>query len=69
MLLGGVAQLLAPDVDSGDPQTYEKPEAKASFLFNGPVNTAEQGGPVPLVYGRVITGSHVVSSGLSTEKI
>lgn len=69
LVLGGVSQLLSPDVDTPDAQEFERPDARPSFLFNGPVNTTEQGGPVPLVYGRVITGSHVVSSGLTTEDI
>lgn len=69
LVLGGVSQLLAPQVKSQGAQQFERPEQKPSYLFNGPVNTAEQGGPVPLVYGRVRVGSTIVSSGLSTEKL
>ena len=31
-----------------------------SYLFNGPVNTVGEGGPVPVGYGRLIIGSHQV---------
>lgn len=44
-------------------------EQRASFLFDGAVNTNEQGVPVPIVYGRIRTGSVVVAGGLSTERI
>ena len=44
-------------------------EERASFLFDGAVNTNEQGVPVPIVYGRIRTGSVVIAGGLSTERI
>ncbi len=44
-------------------------EERASFLFDGAVNTSEQGVPVPIVYGRIRAGSVVVAGGLSTERI
>ncbi len=69
MVLGGVSQLLTPQVGAGSASNYESVDQRASFLFNGPVNTSAQGAPVPLVYGRIRTGSHVVSSGLVSENI
>lgn len=36
-----------------------------SFLFNGAVNSVQEGGPVPICYGRFMAGSIVVSGGLS----
>lgn len=35
---------------------------KTSYLFSGPVNTVQEGGPVPVGYGRLIIGSSVVSA-------
>ena len=52
--------------------SYDKREAPAqrpSFVFDGAVNTSEQGGPVPLVYGTMRTGSVVISSGLVSEEV
>lgn len=65
MMIGGVIQLLSPQRKDKD----DKIEGQASYAFDGPVNITEQGGPVPLAYGRVIIGSTVVSQGLSTTEI
>lgn len=67
LVLGGVAQMLAPSPKTSGPQ--ERPENKPSELFNGPVNTTAQGQPVPVGYGRLIVGGAVISGGLSTEEI
>lgn len=62
MSVAGVAQMLSPK---------EKPKDETkrddSFAFSGPINTNEQGNPIPLVYGRVMTGGQVVSSGIDIE--
>ena len=44
-------------------------DERASFVFNGAVNVIEQGGAVPVAYGRSIVGSTVVSAGIDTEQI
>lgn len=65
MVLGGVSQLLfsAPK-QSG---TSERPDNKPSYAFNGAINTAGQGNPVPVCYGRLRVGSQVISAGLHAE--
>jgi predicted phage tail protein len=67
MVLGGISQMLMPTPDGLS--TSETEEQPASFLLNGPVNVGQQGNAIPLVYGRVRTGSVVVSSGLGVEQI
>ena len=65
LALGGVAQMVA-----GTPKglgIQDSPDNRASYGFNGPVNTTAQGNPVPLGYGRMIVGSAVVSSGIYAE--
>ena len=42
-------------------------EARDSFAFGGPVNTTQQGNPVPVCYGKMIVGSQVISLGLVTH--
>lgn len=42
---------------------------KASYLFNGPVNTVAQGGPVPIGYGRLIVGSTLISGGIEVTQL
>jgi len=64
MALGGVMQMLSPQT-SGLASTAAN--NGASYYFNGPVNSSAQGDPVPLVYGRVLAGSKVVSSGIYAE--
>jgi predicted phage tail protein len=61
LAVGGVAALLAPA-----PATIgTNPDAKhlTSYQFNGPINTIEEGQPVPVLYGGPLwVGSAVVSS-------
>ncbi|RQR78367.1 MULTISPECIES: tail assembly protein [unclassified Burkholderia] len=63
MALGGITQMLSPQqaglagvADNG-----------TSYYFNGAVNSAAQGEPVPPVYGEMVVGSKVASSGIYTE--
>lgn len=65
LILGGIIQLLSPQRKGSDASTVEN---TPSYAFSGPVNTTQQGLPVPLVYGRVITGGAVISSGLLAEE-
>ncbi len=65
MMLGGVVQMLSPQpkaLKSGD-----RPDNQPSYVFNGAVNTQAQGNPVPVLYGRMIVGSAVVSAGIHAE--
>jgi len=66
LAFAGISQLIAPSpkANYGD---RERPDQRPSFLFNGPVNTTEQGGPVPLAFGRFRLGSQVISAGMVSE--
>lgn len=68
MVAGGVVQLLTP-VPNFEALSNERPDARPSFLFNGAVNVFEQGGPVPLCYGRFKCGTVIVSAGFSVEQL
>ena len=64
--LAGVAQAMAPSLKTpGAPQA----ERRESFMFSGAFNTMEQGHPVPVVIGRMRTGSVVASAGVVSEDI
>lgn len=65
MALGGVVQMLAPQ-QSGS-SASDKAENGASYNFNGPVNTTAQGNPVPVLYGRMVVGSAVISAGILAQ--
>ena len=65
LVLGGIAGLLAPT-----PKTPEKTEdPRESFNFSGITNTSSAGVPVPIVLGRTITGSVVISAGIDTVQV
>lgn len=66
VMAGGVAQLLF----STDPakESTEKADNRASYLFNGPINTTGQGNCGAIVYGEVEVGSQVISAGIFTEE-
>jgi predicted phage tail protein len=65
MAMGGVVQMLSPQQKGLS--AADSPENGASYNFNGPVNTSAQGNPVPLLYGRMIVGSSVISAGIFAE--
>lgn len=65
MVLGGVAQMLAPTPKAGTTTANNE----GSYVFNGPVNTSAQGNPVPIGYGRMIVGAQVISATVVAEQI
>lgn len=69
MTASGVATLLTPTPRIGSYDNRETPDRRASFLFNGPTNRSAEGSAVPIVYGRIRTGSVVISAGIQTEQI
>lgn len=69
LTFGGIAQLLTPTPKTPNMSSYERPEDRPSFLLGGQVNTTLQGNPVPIIGGRMRTGSLVISAGIYTEKM
>lgn len=68
LVLGGIAEMLAPKPKTNKPQ--EQAGQNPSFIFNGTVNVTEQGGPPPVLYGRVQRASCLVlSAGLTVERL
>jgi predicted phage tail protein len=68
LMLGGVVQLLSPQRRGGS-EAKGTDNGLPSYAFNGAVNTTQQGLPVPLVYGRIMTGSAVISAGMTVDDI
>ena len=65
LVFSGISGLLAPT-----PKTPEKTEdPRESFNFSGITNTSAAGVPVPIVLGRTITGSVVISAGIDTVQV
>lgn len=66
LTLGGIASLLTPVPDSA---SNEQPKNQPSYLFRGAVNTYTQGNPVPVLYGKMIVGSQVISVGITASDL
>lgn len=64
MILSGVSQMLTkmPSMDMGRAES----EKKNSTSFSNLSNMAAQGKPMPLAYGRIRTGSLIISQGVET---
>jgi predicted phage tail protein len=65
LILGGVVKALTPSQKGGSGSNAQN---EPSYHFNGPSNTSTQGSAVPVVYGRMIVGSMVISQGMSSEE-
>ena len=61
LLTAGVTSLMTPMPKFGDFREIED-GGSASYLFAGPENTIQEGGPVFVAYGRLLVGSHVIQS-------
>ena len=67
LTLQGVAGLISPVPVFPKVQTPSK--IRKSFSFSGIQNTSRGGTPVPIVYGKILTGSVVISAGIDTEQV
>lgn len=67
MILGGVIEALSPRPKTG---TNGNDEGRSnSYYFDGPANTEIQGSPVPLIYGRLLVGSHPISASITVDEV
>lgn len=60
MMIGGIAQMLAPKIDTED---QNQDGNKANKGFGGAVTTIAQGNPVPILYGQREVGGFIVNAG------
>lgn len=60
--LGGVVQMLSPQATGL--ASKQSSDNRASYAFGGVTNTAAQGYPVPLLYGRRRIGGAIISAGI-----
>lgn len=66
LVLGGIAQLLAPNPRT--PAENKDPRVE-SFIFSGIQNTSRSGVPIPVIYGETVVGSIVISAGITVNPI
>jgi predicted phage tail protein len=69
LVLGGVAQLISPQQTYSSTERGKEAARFESFTFSGITNTAQQGLPVAICYGRAFIGSAVISSGLDVDQL
>lgn len=65
MMAGGIIQMLSPQ--PAGLASKQDADNKASYAFGGVTNTAAQGNPVPLGYGRRRIGGAIISAGIYVE--
>ncbi|WP_374256738.1 tail assembly protein [Yokenella regensburgei] len=65
MMIGGVVQMLSPQ--PGGLSSKQDSDNRASYAFGGVTNTAAQGYPVPLLYGKRRIGGAIISAGIYVE--
>ena len=71
MLIGGITDLISPQ---NSPQNISSvsdvdPAIRGSYSFTGIQNVSSSGVPVPIIYGRVFSGSIIISAGTDTAQI
>ncbi|HHK9888572.1 TPA: tail assembly protein [Escherichia coli] len=63
--LGGVVQMISPQATGL--ASKQSSDNRASYAFGGVTNTAAQGYPVPLLYGKRRIGGAIISAGIYVE--
>ena len=65
LMAGGVIQMLSPQ--TAGLASKQSADNQASYAFGGVTNTAAQGYPVPLGYGKRRIGGAIISAGVYVE--
>lgn len=65
LMAGGIVQMLSPQ--PAGLASKQSADNRASYAFGGVTNTAAQGYPVPLLYGRRRIGGAIISAGIYVE--
>jgi predicted phage tail protein len=65
LMIGSVVEWLTPVQTKED----NKLQNLKSWTFNGAINNADQGLPVPVIYGEVLAGGTPISAGLAAAQV
>lgn len=60
-IMTGMANLLSSPPEFEDFREIQQVNKRESYLFSGPINTYNPGGPVPVGYGRVMVGALAIA--------
>jgi predicted phage tail protein len=74
LIAQGISNLLSESPPMPEQRKITNPSSDPtalanSYLFNGPTNVLNEGGPVPLGYGRLIVGSQTIMSSYDVKKV
>ena len=74
LIFAGASNLLSEPPELPEQKAIANPSTDPtklanSYLFNGPVNVINEGGPVPLGYGRLMIGSQVIMSSYDIKRV
>jgi len=71
MAYQGASSLLRGDRDYSNPQDLDQsdPNLRASYSFSNINNVATAGTPIPIIYGEILVGSIIISSGVDTLQV
>ena len=64
LVLNGISTMLTPLPSINSTET----DPENSFAFSSPINVSRAGIPIPLIYGRRIVGSAVISASIDIEE-
>ena len=64
LITAGVSVMMMKPPKFDDFREIEEGKKKVSYLFDGPTNAANEGGPVPIGYGRLLVGSQVIQTSM-----
>jgi predicted phage tail protein len=64
LVFAGISVMMAKPPKFDDFREIEEGKKKVSYLFDGPTNAANEGGPVPIGYGRLLVGSQVIQTSM-----
>ena len=71
MAVSGASALLGGGQNYNNQQDFNlaDPNLRASYSFNNISNVVAAGTPIPIIYGEILTGSIVISSGVDTLQV
>ena len=69
LLIQGVIGSFMDEPDNPTPGSEKQLESSSSFIFSNPANNVIQGARVPIGYGRLRVGSHVISSSVLNSRL
>lgn len=71
MVMAGASLMIGSVVEwlTSMPRREDATKSLESWTFNGAANSADQGLPVPIIYGEVLTGGYPISAGINASQV